>query len=139
MFARLAAAVLLCAGLIACKESNTPVGAQVVQGSGDVRVINSHLVPSGDSSAEMSGGSLTYLIARIEFTNDTGVSVVPTADHFYLIDQNGNRFQGQDSGSSVFAGISNVLTLMQKDEKRELTIGFRTPNANTSGTISYER
>jgi len=139
MFARLAAAALLCAGLIACKETDTPVGAQLVQGSGDVRIINSQLVPSGDSSAETSGGTINYLMARIEFTNDTGVEVVPTADHFYLLDQNGNRFQGHDSGSSVFTGISNVQTIMKKDEKRELTIGFRTPNPSTSGTISYER
>jgi hypothetical protein len=139
MLARLAVVVLLCGALLACKETDTPVGAQLVQGLGDVRVINSLIVPSGDSSAQTSGGTLNYLIARIEFTNDTGVEVVPTADHFFLIDQNGNRFQGQDSGSAVFTGISNVQTLMKKDDKRELTIGFRTPNANTSGTISYER
>ncbi|HEY4439545.1 MAG TPA: hypothetical protein VGN14_03775 [Candidatus Elarobacter sp.] len=139
MLARLAAAVLLCGVLVACKETAPPGNTTGVQGIGDVRVIASQIVPSGDSSGQTSGGTLNYLVARVEFTNDTGTEIVPTADRFYLIDQNGNRYAGQDSGSSVFTGISNPQTPMKKDEKRELTVGFRTPNANTSGTIGYER
>ena len=140
MVPRLAAAALVCLALVACKETDgTPVGAQFVRGAGDVRVINAQLVPTGDSSAGTSGGTITYVVARIEFTNDTGLDVVPTADHFYLIDQNGNRYQGKDSGSSVFAGVGNSSEILKKDEKREYTVGFRTPNANTTGTISYER
>ena len=140
MFPRFVAAALVCLALVACKETDgTPVGAQFVRGAGNVRVINAQLVPTGDASAATSGGTITYVVARIEFTNDTGLDVVPTVDHFYLLDQNNNRYQGKDSGSSVFTGVSNSVAVLKKDEKREYTVGFRTPNANTTGTISYER
>ena len=140
MFPRLAAAALVCLALVACKETDgTPVGAQFVRGTGDVRVLNAQLVPSGDSSAATSGGTITYVVARVEFTNDTGLDIVPAVDHFYLIDQNGNRYQGKDSGSSAFTGVSNSVAVLKNGDKREYTIGFRTPNANTTGTVFYER
>jgi hypothetical protein len=56
-----------------------------------------------------------------------------------LIDANNNRFQGKDSGSSVFTGVSNSTMPLKKGEKREYTIGFRTSDQNVSGQILYER
>jgi hypothetical protein len=140
MIPRLAAGLLLTLALVACKENGgTPVGAQLFQGVGDVKVLNAQVVSSGDASAQTSGGTLSYVIAKVEFTNDLGTDTVPQIDHFYLIDQNGTRFQAKDSGSSVFTGVSNSQTVLKKDEKREYTIGFRTTSANSSGTIFYER
>jgi hypothetical protein len=140
MLRRFAAALVLCLGLAACKENGgAPVGAQLFQGVGDVKVLNAQIVGSGDSSAQISAGSLNYVIARVEFTNDLGVDTVPLIDHFFLIDQNGNRFQAKDSGSSVFTGVSNSQMMLKKDDKREYTLGFRTTNPNTTGTILYER
>jgi hypothetical protein len=139
MIARLAAVLALSWSLVACKENGTPVGAQLFQGVGDVKVLNAQVVSTGDASAQTSGGTLNYVIARVEFTNDLGVDTVPLIEHFYLIDQNGTRFPGKDSGSSVFTGVSNSQMVLKKDEKREYTVGFRTTNANSSGTIFYER
>jgi hypothetical protein len=139
MIPRLAAVLLLTLTLVACKENGTPVGAQLFQGVGDVKVLNAQVVSSGDASAQTSGGTLSYVIAKIEFTNDLGADTVPQIDHFFLIDQNGTRFQAKDSGSSVFTGVSNSQAVLKKDEKREYTVGFRTTTANSSGTIFYER
>jgi hypothetical protein len=139
MIPRLAAVLVLSLSLVACKENGTPVGAQLFQGVGDVKVLNAQVVPTGDSSAQNSGGTLNYVIAKVEFTNDLGVDAVPQIDHFYLIDQNGTRFQGKDSGSSVFTSVSNSQMILKIGEKREYTVGFRTTNANSSGTIFYER
>jgi hypothetical protein len=140
MLRPLVAALVLCLGLAACKENGgAPVGTLLFQGVGDVKVINAQIVASGDSSAQISAGSLNYVIARVEFTNDLGIDMTPEIDHFFLIDQNGNRFQAKDSGSSVFTGVSNSQMVLKKDDKREYTVGFRTTNPNTTGTILYER
>ena len=62
----------------------------------------------------------------------------PQISHFYYLDRDGNRFQAQDSGSSVFAGVSNSQQVLKQNDKRIYTIGFRTTDPSTSGTISYE-
>jgi len=142
MFQRLVVALILCAGLVACKEDNAggggPVGAQLFQGSGDVRVIDAHIVLSGDSAAGTSNGQLEYVIARIEFTNNTRSDFTPQITDFYLLDRSQNRYQGKDSGSSVFTGVSNSVQILKIGEKREYTVGFRTTDPNITGTIIYE-
>ena len=135
---RLAAAVLLCAGLAACKQNDLPA-AQNVQGVGDVKVLEARIVPSGDASLRMASGTLNYLIVRIELTNDFGFDGVPQIDHIYLTDRDGNRYQAKDSGSSVFTGISNSQQTLKQHDKREYIVGFRTTDPNVAGTISYER
>lgn len=139
MIQRLAAAVLLCSALAACNQNDVPPATQLFQGRGDVSVLDARIVPTGDASAATSAGTLGYVIARVEFTNDLGVETAPLIDHFYLIDRNGNRYQAKDSGSSVFTGISNSQEPLKKDEKHTYTLGFRTNDANVSGTIVYER
>ncbi len=79
------------------------------------------------------------MIARIEFTNDLGYDFTPDVSHFFLIDASNNRYQGKDSGSSVFTGVSNSTMPLKMNEKREYTVGFRTNTQNVSGTIFYER
>jgi hypothetical protein len=139
MIHRFAAALVLLASLAACKENDTPIGQQFFHGVGNVRVLDAHIVPTGDSSAQTGGGTLGYVVARIEFTNDLGYDLTPSVSNFYLIDRNNNRYQAKDSGSSVFTGVSNSTLPLKKDEKREYTIGFRTSDPSISGTIFYER
>lgn len=138
MIHRFAAALLLCVSLAACKENDNP-GPQLFHGSGDVKVLEAHIVPTGEASATTSGGTLGYVVARVELTNDFGVDATPQISNFYLIDLKNNRYQAKDSGSSVFMGVSNSTAPLKKDEKREYTIGFRTSDPNVSGTILYER
>ena len=140
MIHRLAAALVLAVSLAACKEPDSPpLGQQFFQGVGNVKVIEAHVVPTGDSSAQTGGGTLRYVIARVELTNDMGLDLTPDISHFYLIDSSNNRFQGKDSGSSVFTGVSNSTMVLKKTEKREYTVGFRTSDPNVSGQILYER
>jgi hypothetical protein len=140
MVRRFVAALLLCVSLAACKENDTaPIGQQLFKGAGDVRVLEAHIVPSGDASAQTSGGTISYVIMRVELTNDFGYDVTPQIENFYLIDAKNNRYQAKDSGSSVFTGVSNSTLPLKKDEKREYTIGFRTTDPNVTGTIFYER
>ena len=140
MFARLAAALLLCVSLTACKQddNNNSAGQAIFVGVGDVRVIDARIVPSSDSSAQTSAGTLNYLIAHVELTNDSRADFTPQIDHFYYIDSNGDRFQAKDSGSSVFIGVSNSQMVLKLNEKRVYTIGFRTTDPSTTGTIPYD-
>ena len=139
MIHRFAAALVLVLSIAACKENDTPAGQLFFQGQGDVKVLEAHAVPTGDSSAQTGGGTLTYVLARVELTNDFGYDFTPDVSHFYLIDRSNNRYQGKDSGSSVFTGVSNSTQPLKMNEKREYTIGFRTNAQNVAGTIFYER
>lgn len=143
MIQRFAVALLLCVGLVACKENDapgggSPVGAQLFQGIGNVTVLDAHIVLSGDSAAGASNGQLEYVVARVELTNDTKADYTPEITNFYLLDRNQNRYQGKDTGSSIFTGISNSVQVLKMGEKREYTVGFRTADPNITGTIIYE-
>ncbi len=76
---------------------------------------------------------------RVEFTNDLGYDTTPQISNFYLVDRAGIRYQAQDSGSSVFTGISNSQQVLKKDDKREYTFGFRTADPGVNGQIIYEK
>jgi len=139
MFARPTAALLLCVALTACKQDDNNAGGQALfVGIGNVRVIDARIVPSSDSSAQTSAGTLNYLIMHVELTNDSRADFTPQIDHFYYIDANGDRFQAKDSGSSVFIGVSNSQMVLKQTEKRIYTIGFRTTDPSTTGTVSYD-
>ncbi|MBV8580043.1 MAG: hypothetical protein JO225_03135 [Candidatus Eremiobacteraeota bacterium] len=144
MIHRIAAALFLCLSLAACKENDAggdqkSLGQQFFLGQGDVKVIDAHVVPSGDASAQTGGGTLDYVIARVELTNDMGADLTPDISHFYMFDAANNRYQATDTGSSVFTGISNSAEVLKQGDKRQYTIGFRTNNPNITGTILYER
>jgi hypothetical protein len=139
MVKRIALAFVVALALVACKENDAPTGSAFFQGQGDVRVIEAHIVPTGDASAQTGGGTLGYVIARVELTNDMGYDLTPDITHFYLMDRNYNRYAGVDSGSSVFTGVSNSVQVLKKGEKREYTVGFRANDPQVSGTIFYER
>ena len=138
MMNRLAAVLLLCAGLTACNQNGIPATQNFV-GQGDVKVLDAHLVPTGESSTQIASGTAGYVIARVEFTNDLGYDTTPDISHFYLVDRAGIRYQAHDSGSSVFTGISNSQEVLKKDQKRVYTVGFRANDPAIAGTIIYDR
>jgi hypothetical protein len=140
MIHRIAAALVLCISLASCNKNDVPpVGQQLFQGQGNVRVVDARIVPTADASPATSGGTLGYVVAQLELTNDLNIDFTPTADHFYLMDRQNFKYQGKDSGSSVFIGVSNSTEVLKKNEKRIYTVGFRTQDPSVSGTIYYER
>ncbi|HTW84374.1 MAG TPA: hypothetical protein VMD91_09930 [Candidatus Sulfotelmatobacter sp.] len=134
---RVAALVASLAMLAVGKPSAPPV-APPFRGLGDVRVIETHVVPSTDASAQTGGGTLDYVVARVELTNDLGHDLTPQIAHFFLIDRAGNRYQATDTGSSALLGISNSRQRLLVNEKREYVLGFRTTDPSLSGTIEYD-
>ncbi len=139
MLTRLAAAFALCLGLAACNQNDVPSATTLFQGVGDVKVLDARIVPTGDNSPSVGSGSLGYVIARLEFTNDLGVDMTPKISDFVLEDRTGIHYQAHDSGSAVFTGISNSQELLLKGAKRIYTVGFRTSDPNISGTIYYDK
>jgi hypothetical protein len=139
MLTRLAAILVLGAGLAACNQNDVPVATSLFQGLGDVKVLDARLVPSGDNSASTGAGTLGYVIARIEFTNDLGSDTTPRISNFVLEDRAGTHYQAHDTGSAVFTGISNSQEVLKKDDKRVYTVGFRTSDPNISGSIYYDK
>lgn len=136
MFKRVLAVVTLVVALCACQETKANDRA-LITGGGDVSVLSTTYVQTGDSANTLSGGGVMYIVSKIELTNDTRAVLAPIVEHFSLQDQSGNRYSGVDSGSYVLAGISNDLSGIQPGEKRTLTIGFRAL-ASTQGQILYE-
>ena len=139
MVRRILAILLLAGGLAACNQNDVPAATSLFSGLGDVKVLDARIVPTGDGSAQLGGATAGYVVARVELTNDTGIDIVPQVGNFFLIDRNNNRYQAHDSGSSVFAGISNSQDVLKKDEKRVYTVGFRATDPTISGSIFYER
>lgn len=134
-------AVVLAAGTTGCNQPTDPVPlpAKVLSGIGDVKVLSSMIVPTGEGATQLSGGQVAYVIAKIEFTNDLGFDTTPVISNFILQDTSGRRFVGQDTGSSALVGISNSTEVLKKDEKRVYTVGFRVADPTTTGTIEYSR
>lgn len=145
MLRRTLAAAVLALAVTACNEkpgdpkNPIPVGAQLVRGLGDVRVLDARFVPTGESSTSLSGTQVAYVIARVELTNDFGYDATPNIASFVLQDSLGRRIYGQDSGSAALIGISNSIEPLKKDDKRVYTVGFRVFDLTTTGTIEYSR
>jgi hypothetical protein len=131
------AAFLLVATLCACQE-NKPNETALISGGGNVKVLQIRFVSTNEAAIGLSGGSITYVMARVELTNDTNQVLYPTINRLYLLDSStGSHITGNDSGSSAFIGISNNLNGMKPGEKREFTVGFRA-DPNTTGTVLYD-
>jgi hypothetical protein len=133
--AALAASLCLTA---AASPSPAPVTSQPFRGLGDVQVLDARIVPTADASAQTGGGTLDYVVARVEFTNDLGHPVIPQVGRFFLIDRSGNRYQATDRGSSALLGIANSHQPLLANEKRDYTLGFRTADPTIAGTIEYD-
>ncbi len=136
MWERLVCAAMLCVSLGACRESK-PDDPALIVGGGPVHVLNSRYVSSGDSQAALGAGAVTYVISRVELTNDQTAATYPMVTHFSLTDRTGNRYFGIDSGAAALGGITNDFSPLKSGEKRTFVIGFRA-TATTMGTIRYE-
>jgi hypothetical protein len=114
------------------------LGAPSIVGIGDVRVATVRFIPSIDGGPGLAGGALTYVLAKVELTNDTPRDFTPDVRRFFLTSAQSRRYQGIDSGSSVFVGVSNSHRILKQGEMRDYTVGFPTPDPVIAGTISYE-
>jgi hypothetical protein len=135
MWKRVLAALALALAVGACEAP--ALAAPSIGGAGDVRVLGVRFVPSADAGPGLAGGP-TYVLARVELTNSTPRDFTPDVSRFFLTGVQNQRYQGIDSGSSVFAGISNSHRMLKQGDTRPYTVGFRTTDPVIAGTISYE-
>jgi hypothetical protein len=135
MWNRLFGALALTFALCACQETRSPL--DLVTGTGSVHVLDARYISGQDPGTSLGASSATYILAKIEFTNATNQTLYPQAAKFYLLDHDGNRWAGMDTGSSVFAGISNSLAPLAPGDKRTYVVGFRALST-TSGSIAYD-
>jgi hypothetical protein len=136
MWKPLMAAVLLAVTLTACQDPK-PQDTLLITAAGNVKLLSSHFVSTNEAAIGLSGGSITYVLATVELTNDTNQAIYPQMNRFYLLDAQSRHITATDSGSSVFVGISNDLRALKPGEKRQFTVGFRS-DASASGTILYD-
>jgi hypothetical protein len=130
----LALALALAVG--ACRAP--ALAAPSITGIGDVRVVTIRFIPSTDAGSGLAAGGPTYVLARVELTNGTARDFTPGVDRFFLTGAQSRRYQGIDSGSSVFVGVSNSHRMLKAGDVRGYTVGFRTADPVITGTISYE-
>ena len=118
------------------------LAASSIAGIGDVRVLGVRFVPSTDNGPGLSSGSLTYVIARVELTNDTPHDFTPDISRFFLTASltagRNQRYQGIDTGATALVGVSNARRPLKQGDKRLYTVGFRTSDPVIAGTVSYE-
>ncbi len=136
MWQRPAGAALLVLALCACQQVK-PNDPTLITGGGPVAVLQSSYVSSGDSQAALGAGPVTYVVARVELTNEQATPLYPVISRFSLMDHTGNRYFGIDSGASALTGISNDLSPIKPGEKRRVVVAFRA-DATTIGTIRYD-
>ena len=137
MYKRIAAALVLCVALAACDQTPNP-GKQFFTGQSGVTVLDARYVPTAEDSPALSAGTTGWIVARIEYTNNTNADFIPDISHFFLVDPTGTRYQAHDQGSAIFTGVSNNMTLLKKGDKRTYTLGFRSTDPNVTGTIFYD-
>jgi hypothetical protein len=120
----------------ACRAS--ALGAPPIAGIGDVRVVTIRFIPNNDAGPGLAAGGSTYVLAKVELTNDTPRDYTPDVRRFFLTGAQSRRYQGIDSGSSAFVGVSNSHRMLKQGDARDYTVGFRTADPVITGTISYE-
>jgi hypothetical protein len=123
---------------LAVGACSAPALAAAIGGVGDVSVLSTRIVPvaAGGPGFPANGGK--YVLAKVALRNGSTRDFIPAISRFFLTSDQGERFQGTDSGSSVFVGVSNSHRLLKAGDTRDYTVGFRTPDPIVNGTISYE-
>jgi hypothetical protein len=112
--------------------------APSIAGGGDVNVLAVRFVPGNESGPGLGPAGVTYVITRVELTNGTAHDFTPDVTRFFLTSFRSERYQGTDSGSTAFAGISNSHRTLKQGDKRSYTVGFRSADPVIGGTVSYE-
>jgi hypothetical protein len=112
--------------------------AASIAGVGDVAVRAVRFVPgaAGGPGTAPAGGTL--VLATLALTNDSARAYTPAIGRFILTADDGERYQGNDSGSSAFIGVANSHAPLKAGETRTYTVGFRTADPVVTGTIGYE-
>ena len=138
MWKRLSITLIALAVLTAgCQEKPATPGS-FIQGSDNIKILDSRVISLGEAAGGQFGGSGTsYAVIKMLLTNGFTDQLNPRAAGFVLTTSDGFRYQGVDSGSAALIGISNNYSPMKRDEAREFTIGFRVPVTST-GTLGYE-
>jgi hypothetical protein len=121
----------------AAGTSRAPAAPSIV-GGGDVNVLAVRFVPGNEAGPGLAAGGVTYVITRLELTNGSAHDFTPDVSRFFLTGTRTERYQGTDSGASVFAGVSNSHQTLKQGEKRAYTVGFRSADPVISGMVSYE-
>ena len=70
MVKRLLAAAMLLVALCACQQTKAN-DHQFITGGGNVKVLSTNFFATGDASNTLSGGGVTYVVSKIELSNDT--------------------------------------------------------------------
>lgn len=112
--------------------------ASSIAGTGDVNVLAVRFVPEAGAGPGLAAGGRTFVLVRAELTNDTAHDYTPDISRFVLTSAQSERYQGTDSGSSAFVGVSNSHRTLKQGDKRVYTVGFRSADPVIAGTISYE-
>jgi hypothetical protein len=133
------AVIIFALGLLGagCQEKTPPANA-FVSGTDDLKILDSRLVSTGDAAGStVGGGTQSYAIFKIHFTNNLSEQLFPIISHFVLVTPDGARYNATDSGSTALIGISNDVSPMLKGTSRDFTIGFRI-GLQPVGQIVYE-
>jgi hypothetical protein len=112
--------------------------APAIAGTGAVSVVRVRFVPSNESGPGFAASNVTYVIATVALANTTAHDFTPAIDRFFLTAPGNARYAGVDSGSSVFAGVSNPHRMLKQGDTRTYTVGFRTTDPLATGAVSYE-
>jgi len=131
-------AALFALGLltVGCQEKPTP--ASLYSSASDIAILDNRFVTSNDVSVGSVGGTpQSYLIVKVQLTNDISSQLFPVVTHFVFTASDGSRYAGIDSGSSALIGISNDYSPMKRGDVRAFGVGFKMP-FEQAGTISYE-
>jgi hypothetical protein len=131
-------AALFALGLltVGCQEKPTP--ASLYSSASDIKILDNRFVSSNDASVGTVGGaSQSYLIFKVQLTNDISSQLFPVATHFVFTASDGSRYAGIDSGSSALIGISNDYSPMKRGDARSFGVAFKM-TYEQAGTIAYE-
>lgn len=125
--------------LLAASTALPAFGASPINGTGDVKVVGVRLLQSSDASTGFEPGSITWVVASLDLTNDTGSDYTPDISRFFLtLPAAHEHVAGVEGGDPVLIGIRNNHDVLHAGETRRYTVAFRTLMSAPSGTISYE-
>lgn len=112
--------------------------APAITGVGDVSVRAVRFVPAASGGPGAAASGSTIVLADVELTNASTHRFTPEVSRFFLTTDDGERYQGTASGSSVFIGIANSRRALPPGSGAAYTVGFRTADPVAAGAISYE-
>jgi hypothetical protein len=114
------------------------LAAPSIAGVGGVAVRSVRFVPAAAGGPGFAAAGSTYVVATLALTSASTRAFTPAISRFFLTAGDGERYQGTDSGASVFVGVANSRRPLAPGAARDYTVGFLTADPVVAGTISYE-